>query len=576
MHKIINISLTLFFFFSSFFSFGNNQAEATPEDKNEIQRKVEYFFLEAIKAKEARKLDVAYDLMRYCYELDSLNAPVMFELSVLYNMTGARQESLHALQKAVALNETNYWYQMALADQAEKMRLYELAIDTYDKMIRNFPDKPELNYNLASLYAQSGDTESAIEALDRLEEIIGVNETISLQKFRLYQFAGEDEKGYQEIEHLIRKYPYELKYVVLLGDLYLEADKPAEAYEYYQKALSIEPDNAFLAVSLANYYQAIGDSEAAKQQMSIVFTNPKIEIEEKIVYLGHYLQQSIKDSTDIPQAEALFVQLLEDNPLEADLHTMYGSLLISQGKLEEAKKEFEIVQTLTPDDKEIWMQLISLEGRENNYQGMIDVSNKALQQIPDTPEFYFYQGVAWYQLEEYENALNSFKTGVSVIPPENNMMLSDFYGQIGDINFKLNRKEEAFDAYEKAIEKNENNIGVLNNYAYYLSLENRDLDKAEKMSEVTVRLDPNNSTYLDTYAWIFFMKGNYTLAKFYLRKAMSHGGEENSEILEHYGDALYKDGEPEDALKYWERALEQGSDSETLKNKIETKTYIEP
>lgn len=311
--------------------------------------------------------------------------------------------------------------------------------------------------------------------------------------------------------------------------------------------------------------------------MKNVFLNPKIEIEEKLEYLGHYLGQSLKDSTDIAHAENLFRQLLEENPQEPDLHTMYGGLLLSQGKEAAAKAEFEVVVELAPDKKEIWLQLISLAGKEQNYTEMITLSERALDRIPDSPEIYFYQGVAYYQSEEFEKALNSFETAISVYPEnsENTYLLSDLYGQLGDINYKLHRTNAAFEAYEKALSYNERNIGVLNNYAYYLSLEKKNLDKAEQMSNTCIRSEPNNSTYLDTYGWVFFVKGDYSLAKFYLKLALQNGGENSGEILEHFGDSLYKGGEVDEAVEYWKKAQEKGQDSATLKQKIATKTYVE-
>lgn len=581
MHKaIIPVILLLFLF--SLTGRADKKVQVLPVEQiktntlnDEDRRKFDYFFLESLRLKEKGKNDQAFDLILYCFEMDSLNAPVMFELAYYYKKMNKGKAAVAALQKAVELDKSNYWYNITLADQCESMHLFATAIETYENMIPSYPDKPELNYNLASLYAQSGDTEKAISSLDKLEESMGVSEAISIQKFRLYQLTGNEKGAFGEIERLIKKYPYELKYVVMLGDLYLESGKTKEAYTYYQKALDLDPGNSYLAVSLANYYEATGDKEAAKNQMRSVLVNPKIDVENKVGYLGHYLQYNVKDSTDLPQAEELLKQLLDEYPQEVDLHTMYAGLLLSQRKIDEARTQFQIVAGLEPDNKDVWMQLISLEGQNKQYKEMIETCEKALELFPESPEIYFYQGVAYYQAEDYENAIKSFQTGVLYIPKENVRMLSDFYGQIGDIKYKLEKREEAFAAYDKALSYNEQNIGVLNNYAYFLSLEKKDLDKAEQMSGLCVKLQPNNSTYLDTYAWVFFMQGNYTLAKFYLKSAMQNGGDENGEILEHYGDVLYKEGETDEALQYWEKAREKGPDSEILRKKIETKTYSE-
>ena len=542
---------------------------------NEEKRKFDYFFLESLKMKENGQYDIAFDLLQHCAEIDSTSAPVMFESAFYYTKMNKNNAAVSALLKAVDLDRSNYWYNIMLADQCESMHWFATAIETYENMIPSYPDKPELNYNLASLYAQTGETEKATKALNRLEESMGITETVSMHKFRLYQYMDKEKEAFGEIEQLIKKYPYELKYVVMLGDLYLDAGKSENAYTYYRKASELEPGNPYLVVSLANYYEATGDKESAGKQMKSILINPKIDIENKLVFFGHYLRYNIKDSTDFLQAEEMLRQLLDEYPQEPDLHTLYGGLLLSQGKVEEAKGRFEIVTELAPDKKEIWLQLISLEGQSNQYIKMVEICNKALDLYPDMPELYFYQGVGYYQLADYESALKSFQTGIPHIPKEGIGLLSDFYGQIGDISYKLNKKDDAFLAYDKALEYNEQNVGVLNNYAYFLSLENRDLDKAERMSGFCVKAHSGNSTYLDTYAWVFFKQGNYVLAKFYLKSAMQNGGEDNGEILEHFGDVLYKEGEKEEALEYWKKALEKGADSDTLKKKAETGTYWE-
>jgi Tfp pilus assembly protein PilF len=120
---------------------------------------------------------------------------------------------------------------------------------------------------------------------------------------------------------------------------------------------------------------------------------------------------------------------------------------------------------------------------------------------------------------------------------------------------------------------------VLNNYSYFLSLTRKDLDKAEKMSSITVKAEPSNPTYLDTYGWVLFEQGAYTMAKIYIENAIKYSeegkGEISGEVLEHYGDVLYKTGDKENALEYWEKAKEKGgSKSKTLDKKIETKTYV--
>ena len=162
-----------------------------------------------------------------------------------------------------------------------------------------------------------------------------------------------------------------------------------------------------------------------------------------------------------------------------------------------------------------------------------------------------------------------------MIPKENLPLKSDFYGQIGDIYYQMDRMEQAYKAYDEALKYNDKNVVVLNNYSYFLSLEKKDLKKAERMSAQCIKLEPDNATYLDTYAWIFFMQGNYTLARFYIESALEKDDTNSAELVDHYGDILFMSGEKEKAVEQWKKAKEMGKDTEILNRKIAEKQYIE-
>jgi tetratricopeptide (TPR) repeat protein len=216
--------------------------------------------------------------------------------------------------------------------------------------------------------------------------------------------------------------------------------------------------------------------------------------------------------------------------------------------------------------------------KEEKPEEVIGICDSALAVFPGNSEFYLYKGLAYNQLKNYPEALSVFRKGLAYIPEEDKETLSTFYGLIGDSYHEMDKREEAYQTYDKALEYNENNISVLNNYAYFLSLDREQLDKAERMSGKCVQLQPNEPTYIDTYAWVFFQKGNYSLAKFYIESAISKGGDKSPDILEHYGDILFKTGNTDKAVEQWEKALKAkgaGGDTDLLKKKIENKTYYE-
>ena len=95
------------------------------------------------------------------------------------------------------------------------------------------------------------------------------------------------------------------------------------------------------------------------------------------------------------------------------------------------------------------------------------------------------------------------------------------------------------------------------------------------MSAQCIKLEPDNATYLDTYAWIFFVQGNYTLAKIYIESALEKDKTKCAELVDHYGDILFMNGDKEKAVEQWKKAKEMGKDSEILNRKIAEQQYIE-
>jgi tetratricopeptide (TPR) repeat protein len=236
--------------------------------------------------------------------------------------------------------------------------------------------------------------------------------------------------------------------------------------------------------------------------------------------------------------------------------------------------------TINPKNNQTWLQLIQLTLADQNFKQLVVVTDRAIEKVPKLAVWYFYKGIAQYQLTDYPGALTTYKTGLPFIASDQPTMKSDFYAQIADIYFKMEMKDSAFANYEKALEANPKNIMVMNNYAYYLSLEKAELKKAERMSAKTVELEPKNSTYLDTYAWILYQEGNYSLAKFYIERAIDNLGKdvEPGIIMEHYGDILWmnsKDDKKDDekALDMWQRSYDSGNKTEELKQKIKNKGW---
>ena len=542
----------------------------------EQQRKYDYFFLEAMRMKGKNEYDAAFGLLQHCLDINPTASSALYEISQYYMFLRQVPQGQVALEQAVAFAPDNYWYSQGLVSLYQQQNELDKAAALLEKMVTRFPSKRDPLFSLLDIYSRQEKYNDVISTLNRLEKRLGKNEQLSMEKFRIYLQMKDDKKAFQEIESLVQEYPMDMRYQVILGDVYLQNGKKQEAYDAYQKVLAVEPDNPMALFSMASYYEQTGQKELYQQQLDTLLLNKKVTSDTKISVMRQVIaeneQSSAKDST---QVIALFDRMMKQDMDDPQIPMLYSQYLLSKNMEQEAVPVLEQVVDLDPTNKAARLMLVSAAVKKEDYKQIIKVCEPGIEATPDALELYYYLAIAYHQAEQGDSVLSVCNRALEHITPDTRKeVISDFYSIMGDIYHTKKQMTEAYAAYDSALVYNPSNIGALNNYAYYLSVERRDLDKAEEMSYKTVKAEPNNSTYLDTYAWILFEKGNYAEARIYIDNAMKNDGEKSDVIVEHCGDIYFMTGDVEGALKYWKKALEMGSESKTLKQKIEKKKYI--
>ncbi len=538
------------------------------------RQKFDHYFYEALNAKAQNKFEEAFDLFRHCHALDSTNANVLVELGAYHNLMGEKSLGLSYLRKAVQYDPKNYYYNVILAGASKEMSLKQEVVDIYAFLLQTYPDKLDLYYELANAYLDNGELEEALKTFENLEKISGITDMTALNKFRIYTMMDKKEAAFDEVLAIVAKNPGNSRYTLLAGDLYLQDNQPEKALEFYQKTAETDSGNPSLILSMVNYYEKTGDKQAALEEMSKAVAGTQLEVETKLQLLARYVALLQQSKQDVKTATPLFQSFVEQHPNNSDVNLLYGEVLLLQNDTTAALNRFSAYAKANPQDPTGYEQMLRL-ALPDKLDKIIEITQSALQNIPEAPQFYFYLGSAYYQQQKHREALDVFEAGLKNAKFQNPLVESDFYGQIGDLNYFLKNKKAAFENYEKSLERNPQNLFVLNNYSYYLSLERKELDKAEKMSSITVKAEPTNPTYLDTYGWILFEQGAYVMAKIYIEKAVEYSKEEPSgDIFEHHGDILAVTGETDKAVEQWQKAKALGSDSKTLDKKIKQREYI--
>ncbi|MBW8324953.1 MAG: tetratricopeptide repeat protein [Prolixibacteraceae bacterium] len=539
------------------------------DDKNEF----EYTFIEGLKQKMIGNQQAAITLFSKCLEINPNSSSAMFELAKIHSGNGDQTSSSLLLEKAINIDPQNKWYKVLLAQIYQQGKQYKKAADLYQQLYALDSENLEYLYMNAALLSSAEKFDQAIVVYNELEKKIGINDQISVEKQQIYQAAGKKKEAQAELQKLIDYNPKEPRYYGLMADYYLSEKDEVNALKYYLKILEIEPDNGFVLFSLTSFYRQKEDKEKAWEYIRKGFQNKLADVETKIQY---YLMMTAEEKPFFTedQVNELVQTLIKTNGDDYRVYTVYAEYLISKGKLEEARDQLRKVLETQKDNYMIWERMLLISNDLLDFKSIYTDAEKAIELFPNQPVLYGLRAVACLQLEKYTEALDILKEGDAYLL-DNKLMKVQFELYRAEANYKLGRVEDAFKAFDAVISIDPENWLAMNNYAYYLSVRNENLEKAEQLSGKAVRANPDNSTYLDTYAWVLFMRKDYSLAKFYMETAIKNGGDKNGVIVEHYGDILFMLGQKDKAMEQWKKAEETGDFSEFLSEKIKQGRYLD-
>ena len=540
------------------------------DNKNEF----EYTFIEGLKQKMIGNQQAAISLFSKCLAINPNSSSAMFELAKIHSGNGDMTSSSLLLEKAIKIDPQNKWYKVLLAQIYEQSNQNKQAADLYQQLYLLDPENLEYLYMNAALLSSAREYDKAIEVYNNLEKKIGINDQVSVEKHQIYRASGKKKEALAELQKLIDFNPKETRYYGLMADYYLSEKDEENALKYYMKILEIDPENGFVLFSLTSFYREKENKEKAWEYARKAFQNKTVEVEPKIQFYLMITSGSDKPFFTDDQIAELVDILVKTNPDDYRVYTVYAEFLISKDKLVEAREQLRKVLVTQKDNYMIWERMILISNDLLDFKSIYDDSEKALDLFPSQPTLYALKAVACLQLEKYAEAIEILKEGEPYLL-DNKVMKIQFGLYQAEANYKLDRVGEAFKAFDEVITLDPENWLAMNNYAYYLSIRNENLAKAEDLSSKAVRANPLNSTYLDTYAWVLFMRKDYALAKFYMETALKNGGDKNGVIVEHYGDILIMLGEKEKAIEEWKKALATGEGSKFLSEKIKQGRYLD-
>jgi tetratricopeptide (TPR) repeat protein len=552
-------------------------------------------FFEANKEKMLGNYDLAETLFSQALKIDPNSSAAMYELANIYAFQNNKNQALYFSRKAATADPRNVWYQLLYAQCLRESKQPAEVVEVFEKLVKNNPDRIDFYYELANSYLYINKLNDAIKVYNKIEEQVGVTEDASMQKLKIYKAQKNFDKSIEEAQKLIKAFPKEAKYYGMLGEIYQEKGMSEKALEAYNDLLKIDPANAYVHLSLADYYRGQKQNDKAFEEIKIAFRNKELDIDTKVKILLSYYSITETYTELKPDAEELCKIIVDVHPDEAKAFSIYGDFLSRDKKLEEARKQYRKAIELDKEKYAIWSEVLFIDSELNDIGSLEKESAEAIELFPNQPLPYLFNGVSRIRLKKYQEAIPVLQEGKEFVF-DNPLLLAQFYARLGDIYNQLKKYSSSDSAYSKALELNPNDIEVLNNYSYYLSLRNTDLEKAEAMSKKANELNPNNGAYQDTYGWILYQMKKYEEAKIWIGKALENGGKPdpnpeitkydnqgrpmkpylgNGTLLEHYGDVLFQLGDKEGALKYWMDAKKAGGTNDMIDKKIADRKLYE-
>lgn len=536
------------------------------------------YYYEAVKQQISGNYDAAYDLLEHCIGINPNAAEAYFMLSFYDGILKGDSAAFADVKKASELNPANNAYLERIGVGYVSMGNLDEAIKAYEKLSRNSPERSDVLDFLAQLYSRQKDYDKMLDVLNRMEALEGASEDLTLAKMRVYSLQGKKEEEYNELKNMSEKHPNDMNYRVMLGNWLLQNGSPDEAGKLYIEVLQAEPENIMARMSMIDYYRTSGQAMRADSLQEVMLVSPKTPVDGKMALMRQVVADNEKNGADSTLVIDLFKKILKEPQETSDMAQLYAAYLtLKKMPQDSISKVLETVLAISPDNVAARLQLIQAEWNKQDFDRVIELSNQALDYSPDELAFYYFLGFAYIQKDDDDSALEVLRRGVSQINDQSNpSLVSDFYAIMGDILHDKGDDKGAYAAYDSCLQWKDDNYGCLNNYAYYLSVENKDLDKAAQMSYRTVQAEPDNSTFLDTYAWILFMQKKYAEALQYIDMAVKNDTTKSAVIIEHAGDIHAVNGDIDGAVKYWNEALKAGAENETvLRRKIKLRKYVE-
>ena len=555
---------------------GKKGKQLSPQD----QRLYDALYSAAINERLMERYDVAYVLLQQALSINPNSPEALYELSMIMTHYGTEEGTVRisdgdSLLKYAALKAPeNVDYQEAYGLALAEKEKYEEAIVVFEKLAA-LKEKEDYLSQLVNLYRAAGQDDKALQTLDRLEQLEGASNNIYFERYRIYISQKDTAKAFASIDDLCEANAGDLYFKALKANLYHEQGMNREALALFKAVLQQDPKQVYARVSLLSFYKTLQEEEAYQQLFDDIVYDPEVDAEVRDNIMRQFYVDALQSKTDTAQVMPVIRKVMALPQENRKLGEMtLGYLSEVNYPRDEMAFVHEQILEAEPDYNMSRLELVFIAVAKNQGEKVHQLCTEGRKYDARQMAYYIYDALALNEMERVNEAIGVLEAGAAAVDSTVDQSIrSQMVALLGDLYHEQGDIEAAYQAYDDAVAYDGNNLLCMNNYAYFLSQEGRDLDKAESMSKRTIEAEPDNATYLDTYAWILFMQENYTQAKIYIDETLkySEATADNATLFDHAGDIYYRCGEVDLAMGFWKKALKLTSDDalrKILKQKV--------
>jgi len=555
--------LKLIIFFLLFLTGSSVISVGQRDGKNDMFR-FNFLYSEGLKNKMLENYGFAISSFEECLKLNANSSASAYQLSIIFLKTLEFQKAEYYINYALKLNKKNEWYVLQKAMVAKMQGNNKLYKECYTKLNLYYPNNPTYSYELAIIYLKDKQFKLSLKLLNKIEDEFGVIENISFLKNNIFFETKKYPLIKNELEKLIKVNPDSVKYTDMLGEYFLSTKNYNAALNIYTESLKKFDNSKQINLKISKIEAILSNYTKGLPYLIKGIGTEGLSAEKQYEIANFYI---LSETISKNQKKEIFKQFFAFFSSYSKLHDDYISFLLKEKEISLAEIKIKEILSDNGENFNLWNSLFSIYISQNRVKDLNKYAEEAKSFFPNQSLVYFYSGYSFFMLNKYEQAANSLLNGLDYIV-ENDKLEKDFYLYLAEAFHaqNLNKKSDLY--FDKYLAKDSLNAYLLNNYAYYLSQRKREIAKAFKLSKKSIEIEPFNSSFLDTYAWIYYLKSDFKNALFFIEKAYKYGGKDNTVICEHYGDILFKNGKKDEALKKWRESLKLKPNNSVLIDKI--------